>query len=195
MSERILVSRGPVGWAEFLALGEDDLRELVDGELLEVDVPDKPHEHAVAVLVASLFLWAKSHGGLALPSGYKVRISEKRGVMPDVQFYRRGNPAARGQDEGLTEGRPDLVVEVVSRTSRRLDRVVKLNWYAALGVPEYWIVDPEIRTMERLTLHDGKYAAETLADDALFRPESFEGLEIPLAELWLVPAMKPGTEH
>jgi Uma2 family endonuclease len=105
--------------------------------------------------------------------------------MPDVQFYRRGNDAVRDQEQGLVRGRPDLVVEVVSASSRRFDRVKKLRWYAQLGVPEYWLVDPETRTLERLVLQDGAYViADALEGDETFRPEGFEGLVIPLARLW-----------
>jgi Uma2 family endonuclease len=64
---------------------------------------------------------------VVLGSGYKVRISTKRGVMPDVQFYRADN-LPRGQDRGLVGGRPDLVVEVTSLSSVRFDRVKKLGW-------------------------------------------------------------------
>jgi Uma2 family endonuclease len=105
--------------------------------------------------------------------------------MPDVQFYRRGNEVSLDQDSGLVRGRPDLVVEVVSPSSQRYDRVTKLRWYAQLGIPEYWLVDAAARTLERLVLRDGAYViAASLAEDETFRPQSFEGLEIPLAKLW-----------
>jgi Uma2 family endonuclease len=176
----------PYTWDDFVALDEDDPRELIDGELVEVEVPKGKHEQIVALLCFFLGAWADGgRGGRILASGYKVRVSDRRGVMPDVQFYRKGNEASREQDDGLVDGRPDLVVEVVSPSSQRYDRVTKLRWYAQLGIPEYWIVDSAIRTLERLVLQDGTYAiAASLADDETFRPESFEGLEIPLSKLW-----------
>ena len=172
-------------WDDFIGLDEGDLRELIDGELVEVEVPTFSHEKVVGRLVAALANWSDVHGGCALPSGYKVRVSSRSGVMPDVQFYRRGNEPAVDQDPGLVRGHADLVVEVVSPSSRRYDRVKKLNWYAQLEVPEYWIVDPEARTLERLVLRDGTYAiATSLEDEDTFRPESFEGMEVSLAKLW-----------
>jgi Uma2 family endonuclease len=105
--------------------------------------------------------------------------------MPDVQFFRAGNEPAADQEQGLARGRADLVVEIISPSSRRYDRVKKLTWYAGLGVPEYWVLDPEAKTLERLVLRDGAYViAASLEGDATLRPESFEGLEIPLAKLW-----------
>jgi Uma2 family endonuclease len=74
---------------------------------------------------------------------------------------------------------------VVSPSSHRYDRVTKLRGYAQLGVPEYWLVDGSARTLERLVLREGTYAiAMSLAEDETFRPDSFDGLEIPLSELW-----------
>jgi Uma2 family endonuclease len=177
----------PYTWDDFVALGEDDLRELIDGELVEVEVPKRQHERIVARLCFFLTGWADAgHGGEALSSGYKVRISERRGVMPDVQFYARGNEnEPLEQEDGLVRGRPDLVVEVVSPSSQRYDRVTKLRWYAQLGVPEYWLVDGGARTLEQLVLRDGHYLiAASLAEEETFRPGSFEGLEIPLLKLW-----------
>jgi Uma2 family endonuclease len=173
-------------WDDFVALDDADKRELIDGELVEVEVPTDLHEAVVAGLCFFLRAWVEAgHGGRVLASGYKVRISDRRGVMPDVQLYRRGNDASREQQKGLVRGRPDLVVEIISPSSPRYDRVTKLRWYAGHGVPEYWIVDGAARTLEELVLHDGVYViAASLADDETFRPESFEGLEIPLAKLW-----------
>jgi Uma2 family endonuclease len=178
-----------VTWAEFVALEEDDLRELVDGVLLEIDVPNKQHEWAVSTLIWLLRAWAEPRqAGTVLGSGYKIRIDERRGVMPDVQFVRRGREAILGS-EGIEAGAPDLVVEVVSPTSARYDRVQKLAWYAAIGVAEYWIIDPQGETVERLVLGtDHRFViAESLAGEAGFRPDSFPGLEIPLADLWRAP--------
>jgi Uma2 family endonuclease len=104
--------------------------------------------------------------------------------MPDVQFYRAGNRPGRDQDQGLVSGRADVVIEVISPSSRRYDRVKKLRWYAQLGVPEYWTVDPTESTFEQLVLQGETYViAASLEGEEVFRPASFEGLEIPLAKL------------
>ena len=175
-------------WEDFIALDEDDLRELVDGRLVEIEVPTGLHEWIVVRLVRRLGEWADAHGGgVVFASGYKVRIRHDRGVMPDVQFFHRGRTIP---DPGLHAGAPDLVVEVVSPSSARFDRATKRAWYASIGTPEYWIVDPERRTVERLVLEPGGdyRVAQTARDAATFAPDSFSGLAIPLAELWTLPA-------
>lgn len=176
---------GPYTWRDFIHLGEDDPRELLDGYLVEIEVPTRTHERIVAVLIALLTSWGWSrNAGEVLASGYKIRIDDRRGTMPDVQFYRKGN-IPRGQERGLEQGRPDLVVEVISPSSRSKDSVRKLHDYAAIGVPEFWLLDPEARTLERLVLRDGVYSiVEALEGEVPFRPDSFEGLEIDLGRLW-----------
>jgi Uma2 family endonuclease len=180
---------GPYTWSDFIALEEDDPRELLDGELLEIEAPDWDHERIVAALITFLSTWAWARkAGQVVGSGYKVRSDDRRGVMPDVQFYRRGNSPA-GQQAGLERGRPDLAIEVISPSSRSKDSVRKLHDYAALGVPEYWLIDPEASTLERLVLREGTYSiVEALEGVAMFRPDGFEGLEIDLGLLWEEPA-------
>jgi Uma2 family endonuclease len=186
MSE-VIAGRPAVTWDEFVRLPDDDRRELIDGVLLEVDVPGFRHEHVVVKLLSRLDAWTEAHGGILLGSGYKVRISRTRGVMPDVQLYRASNPAKPGE-AGLTSGHPDLAVEVISPTSPRYDRGLKKRWYAEVGVPEYWILDPEARTLERYVLTGDSYGVpQVLAGDDVLRPASFEGLEIRLQDLWREP--------
>ncbi|HEY6459336.1 MAG TPA: Uma2 family endonuclease [Polyangiaceae bacterium] len=189
MSE-VHATPGTHTWEDFVALDEDDLRELIDGELVEVEVPTKLHDYIVWMLSYHLAAWAMPRkAGYGVVSGVKVRISERRGVMPDLQFFRPENPASKGDTAGLASGHPDLAVEVMSASSRRYDRVTKLAWYASIGVPEYWIVDPGMRSIERLVLTGGKYLVDSAAtDDDTFRPASFPDLAIPLAPLWTLPA-------
>jgi Uma2 family endonuclease len=187
---------GSYTWEDFILLEGDDRRELIDGELLEVEVPTDVHEYIVAMLTMFIMGWAcQTKRGYAFVSGYKVKISERRGVMPDLQLYLHKNKSAKRSEQGLVEGHPDLAIEILSPTSARYDRVIKLGYYASIGVPEYWVVDPAARTLERLVLHEGRYRIEEAASgDDVLRPASFEGLEIPLGELWAIPTGDEGVE-
>jgi len=176
---------GPFRWADFVALDDDDRRELIDGELVEIEVPKRTQERVVMRLGAVLVAFVEKRGGEVLASGYKIRITERRGVMPDLQLYRTGNEPDVDQEDGLVRGRPDLVVEVISPNSRRYDRVVKLGYYASLEIPEYWIVDPETKTLERLTYSKKGYViASTHEGATTFAPPSFPGVRLPLEKLW-----------
>ena len=100
-------------WDDFVLLDDEDKRELIDGQLVEVEVPTSEHEEFVMALGYFLVGWARQHGGRVLGSGYKVKIRRDRGVMPDVQYFRAGrNPPS----QGLSEGAPDLAVEIETGT-------------------------------------------------------------------------------
>lgn len=173
-------------WSDFIALPEDDRRELIDGRLEEIDMPTKWHEHICMVLGVALGVWAQRRKGwLVLGSGYKVRVSDRRGIMPDVQVLKEETYLRAGA-LGLDNGRPELAIEVVSPTSRAHDRLRKLDWYAKLGVPEYWLVDPETRSLVVHQLTGSTYLiAQHCEGNAVFRSKTFKGLRIPLERLWL----------
>lgn len=175
---------GPHTWEDFVALPDDDRRELSKGWLLEPEVPTYIHERIVFVLAACLHIWSRTHGGSGAASGYKVKIDKQRGFFPDVQFYRAGRVPAM-QSAG-SETPPDLAVEVISPGGAGRDRVMKLQAYARRGIPEYWIIDPEHQQLERLVLNeDGMYdLTDTLTGDVPFSPRTFPDLVIDLAELW-----------
>ena len=174
-----------VDWSRFVSLDDEDRRELVDGVLMEVEVPNRAHEWIVAQFIVHLTLWASRRGLAVLGSGYKVRISHRRGAMPDVQVLSAETFASVENELGLVRGRPEIAVEVISPTSRGHDRVRKLGWYASIGVPEYWIVDPDARTLERCVLDDGVYSVREAAEgNVTFRPKGLRGLSIPLGAIW-----------
>ena len=103
------------------------------------------HEFIVAFLIRTIGTWAEKKGGLVvLGSGYRLRVSDRRGAMPDVQVLTEEGYDAAGAN-GLEHGRPELVIEVLSPSSRAHDGLRKLDWYASLGVPEFWLVDAETR--------------------------------------------------
>lgn len=182
--------QGRYTWDDFVALPDDDKRELFDGFLVECDMATELHEYLTALFIAVLFAWAQKNGGKVLAAAYKVRVSANRGVMPDVQYFK---PGRKNPPQALTTGAPDLVVEVVSPTSQRYDRVTKLRYYQQIGVPEYWLVDPEAQTLHRFVLvagPDGSVWQTTHAlssEDGDFTPPSFGGLAIAMGTLFVMP--------
>lgn len=173
-----------VTWSEFIALPDDDRRELVDGRLEETERPTKWHERICAQLITVLTGWAEERDLLVLGSAYKVKVSDTRGAMPDVQMLTRVTYDEAGAN-GLEGGHPELVIEVISPGSRTHDGLRKLDWYAQLGVPEYWLVDPETRTLVVHRLQGSVYAIIQHAEgDVTFASKSFDGLTISLTKLW-----------
>ena len=128
---------------------DDRLRyEVIRGELFVTPAPGTPHQRAVRELCTALHAYVVTHGlGEALPAPFEVEFTEDSAVQPDVLV------TLAPQGERLTRkrlyGPPALVVEVVSYSSKRTDRLQKRQLYQEEGVPEYWIVDMDARHLER----------------------------------------------
>lgn len=171
---------------EWFELPEDEPGELVDGRLEEEEVPDYLHELLVMMLGSVLHNWIFSQGGLVAGSDAKFAVGSRRGRKPDLSVYLPGDrrPPARG----LIRVPPDIAVEIVSPRPRdgRRDRVEKMADYAAFGVRWYWLLDPQLRSLEILELDtQGRYL-HVLGSSAgtLRNIPGCEGLALDLDALW-----------
>lgn len=169
---------------EWAALPEDDVDELVENRLVDAEVPDQVHETVVTWLVVALDPWARARDGRVYPSGVKLAVSPSRGRLPDVSVFLGGRrPPARG----VVHLPPDIAVEVVSTAPAdiRRDRIEKFGEYAGFGVHFYWLVDPQLRSLEVWELVDGRYVRSGVAgagkvDDV----PGCDGLVLDLDDLW-----------
>ena len=172
--------------AQWAALSEDEPGELVDGRLVEEEMPDLTHETVVSWLVRILGMWLVPRGGFVFGSEAKFIVAARRGRKPDVTAYFPGRPTLPRR--GAVRLPPDIAVEVVSLEARdvRRDRIDKLGEYAAFGIRYYWLIDPMQRTFEIFELGaDGRYvrafgSAEGRVEDVVGCP----GLVLDLDELW-----------
>lgn len=168
------------------ALAEDEPGELVDGRLVEEEMPTRLHEAVVAWLFFELKKWAERSGARIYGSELKIAIGEGRGRKPDLSVYVAGTPRS-GARAAVQRLPPDVVVEVVSPSPKdaRRDRIEKPDDYAAAGVPYYWIVDPELRSFEVWERDErGRYARASSATGGELAPPGCPGLVLPLDGLW-----------
>jgi Uma2 family endonuclease len=142
---------------------EDNLRrELIGGELIVTASPSTRHQDAVAFLVARLYAYAEAHGGRVSPAPLDVYFSETDVVEPDVLFVRAENLERR--EKRFIRGAPDIVVEVSSPSTRRLELRRKRDLYEREGVPEYWYVDLDADRVEIYRLEGGRYPSPRLLE-------------------------------
>jgi Uma2 family endonuclease len=170
---------------EWGALEEDIEGELVDGALVEEEMPDFLHETVVTWLLLLLAPYFTGRGGFAAGSGVKLAIRPGRGRLADVVCF---GPGKRPAPYGVVKTVPEIVVEVVSPTPRdeRRDRVEKLLDYAVLGARLYWIVDPKPRSFEIWELGDGGGYVRAVAASSgkVTDVPGCEGLVVDLDALW-----------
>ncbi len=159
--------------------------EVIEGELVVNPPPDLLHQAVVANLMLSVGAWVKRHGlGHVVPAPVGIVLDDANGVVPDLVYVSRER-AAILRPRGIF-GAPDLVVEVLSPSTEARDRGVKLQRYAAAGVPHYWLVDVRGRALEAYgPSGQGYELAGRFAAGEVFRPEPFPGLAIPVEELFV----------
>lgn len=154
-----------------------DRHELIDGELLVTPVPITKHQDVSLNLTLELaaFIRRRRLGKLYVaPSG--VRLHPDTLVIPDIHFVAKERRAIIG--EKLTDGPPDLVIEILSPGTRRRDLHAKRNLYASFGVQEYWIVDPDAETVMVLSLADGRYERIPVTEEGAITSRVLPGLEL-----------------
>jgi Uma2 family endonuclease len=158
--------------------------EVIDGQLFVTPAPVPEHQGAVGALYAHL--WAYVHQqqlGKLYPAPIAVVLDEETVVQPDLVYVSRERRQIIGQRS--IDGASDLVVEILSPSTRSRDRGIKQRRYAAAGIPHYWIVDPSTQALEAYRLGDQGYVlASTHGPGSTFQPTQFSGLEIPIDELW-----------
>ena len=141
---------------DLLALPDDGRRwEIIEGVLHEMPGPSWMHQLLVAGLLRFWFGIADSVGATVVGSPVDVFFPGASPVQPDILLLLPSNPATVSK-RGL-EGAPDLVVEILSPSTRGHDALTKRALYARAGVREYWLVDPDSRTVEVLRLVDDAF--------------------------------------
>jgi Uma2 family endonuclease len=156
-------------------------RELVGGELLMTPAPSPRHQDVVGTIFVTLKAYADQHGGHAYVAPIDIVFEPHDVLEPDVVYIAADRLSIIG--ERAIFGVPSLVVEVISPSTSHDDHTVKLEIYARYGVPEYWIVDPATRSLERYSSPAGGHysASETFAGIA--HSATLDGLTINLSEL------------
>ena len=117
-------------------------------------------------------------------SELKIAVGSRSGRKPDLSVFTRDDMPAL--TDAVVRNKPLLVIEVLSPRPRdqRRDRVDKLRDYARAGARHYWLVDPQLRTVEMLRLDGKRFVVEDVAASGRVRPKGFAALSLDLTELW-----------
>ena len=166
---------------------DDERYELLDGELVMIAAPNVAHQKAlfrIARLVEDFVLERGLGGVFIAPTD--VVLSDTNVVQPDVIFVSKERMSVVG--DANIQGAPDLVIEIVSPNNPERDLVRKRDIYARHGVGEYWIVDPEARSIRVMALEGSTYSiiGEYEAGDKLTSP-TLKGLRLEVEGVFAAP--------
>ena len=182
-------------YEDILNWPEDERVELIDGEpYMMAPAPSPDHQSISWELVLQIGNYLKGKKCRAYHAPFDVRLFEKPGDKPgDVDTVVQPDLMVVCDPDKIDghgiHGAPDLVVEITSPSTRRYDRLLKLDRYMRAGVREYWIVDPAERLVWVYTLEeDGFYHTATVYSAGSVQPTVpvgiLEGCEIDLTTVF-----------
>lgn len=129
--------------------------ELWDGELIMSPTPSFFHQEVAFHLQRALHDWVAAYQlGKVAGAPIDMVLSPHRVTQPDVVFIANER---LGIIERVIKGPADFVAEIISLGGRNRDRIEKRDLYEQYDIKEYWIVDPEPRTVDVLFLVNGRY--------------------------------------
>lgn len=154
-------------YADILDWPKDERVELIDGEIYMMSPPMRRHQKAAGKIFQQFANYLDGKKCEVYPAPFGVRLFEKKDdppynvstfVEPDITVVCDPDKL----DDYGCKGAPDLVVEILSPSTVRHDRLLKFNLYQKAGVKEYWIVDPDAKGVMVMTLEEGQYHAPML---------------------------------
>ena len=174
-------------YEDYLLFPDDGKRhEIIDGDHYVTPAPKTKDQKISFNLTVAMGSFVKQRGlGLILAAPSDVILSDENVVQPDLLFVSAGRAGIVTEDN--IHGAPDLVVEIISETTRKKDEVTKRKLYERFGVREYWVVDPELETVKifRRT-QQGYDRAEELSKEAnhILTTELLAGFNLALTDIF-----------
>ncbi|HEU5011966.1 MAG TPA: Uma2 family endonuclease [Roseiflexaceae bacterium] len=153
-----IIDRWTTDAVEAMPRVEGERYEIIDGELYVTTQPHSYHQAVCDNIIIELGVWGRQTGlGRTLQAPGLIYANDQA-VAPDLIWVSKARLAEILGTDGKLHGSPELVVEIVSpgKTNEECDREKKLALYSRQGVPEYWIVDWQRRTVDAYRQEQGE---------------------------------------
>ena len=167
-----------------MALEEGYFYELINGNIVKKQAPAPAHQRASMRIsrIMSNFIFDKQLGEL-FAAPIDVFFDPTNNTQPDILFVKKERDFIITRN-GI-EGAPDLIVEILSPSTFKLDRTDKMELYLYFGVPEYWIVDPKNQSIEVYVLEANRYKMAFFAiENGLVQSKILESLSLEVSEIF-----------
>ena len=185
MGVSVLKEKVRFTYEDYVSLPDDGKRyQVIEGDIYMVPAPAPGHQDIARRLVILLNEFVERHKlGRVYFAPCDVILSEEDIVQPDIFFI--SSEREHIIIERNIQGAPDLVIEILSHFTAKLDRTAKLKLYERSGVKEYWLVDPDREEMEVLTLKRGSYESMGVFEiGQSFESGLLKGLKVRLKEIF-----------
>lgn len=177
-------------YQEFKQLEFDDndsyWYELINGELVKKQSPTFEHQSISGEIEFLLMAFVKkNNSGKVLHAPLDVVLDDGNAYHPDIFFIRKERFFIFHEKEKIIIGAPDLVVEILSKSTASDDRGDKKDNYEKYGVREYWLVDYQKKSIEVYNLKEERYRLTNYVESAgILRSEVLEGFELDIETLF-----------
>jgi len=146
-------------YEDYLNTPDDKRYELIDGELLLIPSPISYHQWISKNIAYEIEKFARETGaGMLFDAPCDVFLDNENVLQPDLLFISKERACVIGRRN--IQGAPDLVVEILSESTAYNDLMKKKRLYAKFGVREYWIVDPDGKTVEIRSLKNRAFVLD-----------------------------------
>lgn len=187
---KVYLKQGKYTYKDYLQIPEEPgyRFEILEGVLVKEPSPSLYHQRISRELGYQLYAYFNDfdHDGELFFAPLDVTLTDFNVLQPDILFV---SGARKGiLREKRIDGPCDLVVEIMSPTNRRKDRLRKMEIYLKAEIPHYWLVDPEENTLEAFMFTCNGYILTVVAGpgDTFAHPE-FPGLNLDLGKVFYRP--------
>ncbi len=158
--------------------------QLIGGKLIMTPAPVPFHQDVSRNLEIIIYNWLKQHDfGKIYDSPIDVELNETTIVQPDLLVIKKERLDII--KEKRIVGSPDVVIEILSSENAYYDLRKKFKIYENAGIPEYWIVDPEIKSIEIYRNENGRYKLiKEVEKEGAIESEVLNGLSVDLTEVF-----------
>lgn len=156
MSIAKINQNGRYTYKDYLTWPEEENWELIDGTPYMQAAPSWQHQAIIGNIITQFNNYLQGKSCFAFPAPFDLRLPEGNEIDEDVTTVLQPDIAIVCDKNRLSKtgynGVPSLVVEVVSPSTSKMDRLFKFNKYEKAGVKEYWIVEPDGKVVSVFTL-------------------------------------------
>lgn len=172
-------------YADYSSWDDGNRYELIGGTAYMMSAPSVMHQSISMEFSRQLAAFLVGKPCKVFASPFDVCLSamgddDDTVVQPDIVVVCDGSKL----DSKRCNGAPDMIIEIISPSTSRHDRIVKLNRYLQAGVREYWIADPDDKAVTVHTLDNGRYIISAYEGTETVSVEVLDGCKITLTDVF-----------
>jgi Uma2 family endonuclease len=184
-------------YADILQWDEGERYELYEGQALMMAAPMRIHQRILIEIASQMHVFLRGKPCEVYPAPFGVRLFHKKDKSDDFYF----EPdivvvcdPSKLDDRGCN-GAPDLVVEILSPSTVKYDLLYKFNKYLEAGVREYWIADPDEKTLSAYVLEGDRFVFSDYKGEAVVPSAVLPGFTFDLRSVFTAPANEAGVNN